>query len=70
MFVGVKMADADCTLQVNIPQDWPIEEYKDIEGLGYYNYVAQRTNNDPKALARVVKNLSILGRDNARTPSK
>lgn len=53
---------------VNIPQDWPIEEYKDIEALGYYGYVKKTTNNDPQALARVVKNMAILGRDNARTP--
>lgn len=51
-----------------MPRDWPIDEYKDIEGLGYYSEVAKATNNDPKALAEVVKNLSILGRDNARTP--
>lgn len=54
--------------QVNIPKDWPIEEYLDIEGRGYYNEVAKMTNNDPKALNDVVKNLAILGRDNARTP--
>lgn len=54
--------------QVNIPKDWPIEEYLDIEGRGYYNEVAKMTNNDPKALSDVVKNLAILGRDNARTP--
>ncbi|KUI61914.1 Eukaryotic peptide chain release factor subunit 1 [Cytospora mali] len=53
---------------VNIPKSWPIDEYKDIEGLGYYNEVAKATNNDEQALAEVVKNLSILGRDNARTP--
>lgn len=53
---------------VNIPQDWPIEEYKDIEALGYYEEVKKTTNNDPKALAQVVKNMAILGRDNARTP--
>ncbi|ROW12792.1 hypothetical protein VMCG_00646 [Cytospora schulzeri] len=53
---------------VNIPKSWPIDEYKDIEGLGYYNEVARATGNDAEALARVVGNLSILGRDNARTP--
>lgn len=55
-------------LQVNIPKDWPIEEYLDIEGRRYYDEVAKATNNDPEALSDVVKNLSILGRDNARTP--
>ncbi|ROV88600.1 hypothetical protein VSDG_09140 [Cytospora chrysosperma] len=53
---------------VNIPKSWPIGEYKDIEGLGYYNEVARATGNDGAALARVVENLSVLGRDNARTP--
>lgn len=53
---------------VNIPSSWPIGEYKDIEGLGYYNEVARATGGDAEALARVVRNLSILGRDNARTP--
>lgn len=52
----------------NIPRDWPIEEYKDIEALGYYENVRKTTNNDPEALAEVVKNMAILGRDNARTP--
>lgn len=40
----------------------------DIEGRGYYNEVAEATINDPEALKDVVKNLAILGRDNARTP--
>lgn len=56
------------TPQVNIPPDWPIDEYKDIEGLGFYAEIAKATKNDPQALAGVRKNLSILGRDNARTP--
>ncbi|KAF3770406.1 family 13 glycoside hydrolase [Cryphonectria parasitica EP155] len=53
---------------VNVPQDWPIDEYKDIEGLRHYRQVAKATDNNPEALAEVLKNLSILGRDNARTP--
>jgi oligo-1,6-glucosidase len=53
---------------INAPKDWPIEEYKDIEGINYYNSVAQRTNNDPKALGHVMKSIQILGRDHARLP--
>jgi alpha-glucosidase len=53
---------------INAPNDWPIEEYKDIESLNYYNSVAQRTNNDPKALGHVMKSIQILGRDHARLP--
>ncbi|KAG4438494.1 hypothetical protein IFR05_006017 [Cadophora sp. M221] len=53
---------------INAPKDWPIEEYKDIESINYYNSVAQRTNNDAKALAHVMKSIQILGRDHARLP--
>ncbi|CAN8096832.1 unnamed protein product [Discula destructiva] len=53
---------------VNMPREWPIEEYKDIEALGFYEHVKRTTDKDPDALAEVVQNLAILGRDNARTP--
>ncbi|KAF4618418.1 hypothetical protein G7Y89_g14885 [Cudoniella acicularis] len=53
---------------INAPKDWPIEDYKDIESVNYYNSVAQRTNNDPKALGHVMKSIQILGRDHARLP--
>jgi oligo-1,6-glucosidase len=53
---------------INAPQSWPIEEYKDIESIGYYNSVAARTNNDPKAVGHVMKSIQILGRDHARLP--
>ena len=53
---------------VNAPQEWGIEEYKDIESINYYNSVAQRTGNDPKALGHVMKSIQILGRDHARLP--
>jgi oligo-1,6-glucosidase len=53
---------------VNIPKDWPIEDLLDIESINYYNSVAARTNNDPKALARVMRGVQAVGRDNARLP--
>lgn len=53
---------------INTPKDWPIENYLDIESLGYYNMIAERTNNDPKALAKAKSAIQICGRDNARTP--
>lgn len=53
---------------VNIPGHWPMDEYKDIEALRYYEHVKTTTENDPEALAAVLKNMAILGRDNARTP--
>jgi oligo-1,6-glucosidase len=53
---------------INVPKSWPIEDYQDIESLNFYKTVAKETNNDPAALAEVLKSLQILGRDNARTP--
>lgn len=53
---------------VNVPKDWPIEDYQDIEAVNYYKTVAKRTNNDPEALARVMDAIQIVGRDNARVP--
>jgi oligo-1,6-glucosidase len=53
---------------VNAPKSWPISDYKDIESVNYYNSVAARTNNDPKALGHVMKSIQILGRDHARLP--
>ncbi|PMD15662.1 glycoside hydrolase family 13 protein [Hyaloscypha hepaticicola] len=53
---------------INAPKSWPIEEYKDIESINYYNSVAERTGNDPKAVGHVMKSIQILGRDHARLP--
>lgn len=53
---------------VNIPRSWPVEEYKDIEALGYYEEVKRATGGDRDALGAVLANMSVLGRDNARTP--
>jgi oligo-1,6-glucosidase len=53
---------------INVPKDWPIEEYKDIESLNFYNTIASTTNNDKTALDYVLRSIQILGRDNARTP--
>jgi alpha-glucosidase len=53
---------------INAPKDWPIEDYKDIESINYYNSVAERTNRDPKALDRVMKGIQVLGRDHPRLP--
>jgi oligo-1,6-glucosidase len=53
---------------INAPKEWPIEDYKDIESINYYNSVKERTNNDPKAMAHVMKGIQILGRDHARLP--
>lgn len=52
---------------INAPKDWPIEEYKDIESINYFNSVKER-GGDEKALAHVMKSIQIIGRDHARLP--
>jgi alpha-glucosidase len=53
---------------VNVPRDWPIESYRDIESVNFYHAMAAATNNDPAELDYVMRSLQILGRDNARLP--
>ncbi|KAH8195992.1 hypothetical protein TruAng_009830 [Truncatella angustata] len=53
---------------INMPKEWPIEEYKDVESTNYYKSVAKATNNNPEALAKAKVTLQHLCRDNARYP--
>ncbi|OQD61576.1 hypothetical protein PENPOL_c016G07672 [Penicillium polonicum] len=55
---------------INAPCEWPIEEYKDIEGLGYYREAEQRTANgaDPTRKEHIMDGLRILARDHSRLP--
>ncbi|KAI5270985.1 alpha-glucosidase [Aureobasidium subglaciale] len=53
---------------INIPQDWPIEEYKDVDTINYYAEVGRRNPNDPGAQASAKAALQNLARDHARTP--
>ncbi|OBT97898.1 hypothetical protein VE01_03973 [Pseudogymnoascus verrucosus] len=52
----------------NVPESWPIEEYKDVDSNNYYNFVKAKTNADPAALARTKAAIQHLARDHARTP--
>lgn len=52
----------------NIPTDWTIEDYQDLEAQNYYNTVKAATGGDEKALARAMDGLRLVGRDHARTP--
>ncbi|EKD13107.1 (S)-2-hydroxy-acid oxidase [Drepanopeziza brunnea f. sp. 'multigermtubi' MB_m1] len=45
---------------INKPKEWNIGEYKDLESIKYYSSVADRTDNDPEALAHVMKSLQIF----------
>lgn len=53
---------------INMPLDWPIEEYKDVESMNYYNMVARRSNDDQQELANAKASLQHLARDHSRTP--
>ncbi|KAI7344797.1 glycoside hydrolase family 13 protein [Hortaea werneckii] len=53
---------------INMPPDWPIEEYKDVDSINYYSMVAQRSGNKEHELAKAKKSLQHLSRDHARTP--
>lgn len=48
----------------NAPRDWSVEEYKDIEGRGYY----REAEGDPTRRSQIMDGLRILARDHARLP--
>lgn len=53
---------------INVPPEWGIESYQDIEGVNYYKSVAAKSNDDATALNKVMDSLNTIGRDNARVP--
>ncbi|KAE8385405.1 alpha-glucosidase mal12 [Aspergillus alliaceus] len=55
---------------INAPRDWPVEEYKDIEGRGYYQEAERlvATGVDPTRKERIMDGLRILARDHSRLP--
>ncbi|KAK6331250.1 hypothetical protein TWF696_003310 [Orbilia brochopaga] len=52
---------------VNVPKEWGMEEYKDIECVNHWKDVSTR-HKDPKVLAEYRRQYQKKGRDNARTP--
>ncbi|KAF7195366.1 Alpha-glucosidase [Pseudocercospora fuligena] len=53
---------------INIPKDWPMEEYKDIGSINYYETVRKRSQNNPEAMRKARESLQHLSREQARTP--
>ncbi|EFX02886.1 maltase [Grosmannia clavigera kw1407] len=61
---------------INVPANWPIDEYRDIETVNFFrtaSAAAEATlSGDPAALQAEIdyvrRSIQILGRDNARTP--
>ncbi|KAK4238933.1 glycoside hydrolase superfamily [Achaetomium macrosporum] len=50
----------------NMPASWGIEEYKDVESLGFYNEAVE--SGDAQRVAATMHGLRILARDHARLP--
>ncbi|THW32610.1 alpha-glucosidase [Aureobasidium pullulans] len=53
---------------INIPKEWPIEEYKDVDTIGYYAEVVRKDPNDTTTHDQTKAALQHLARDHARTP--
>jgi glycosidase len=51
----------------NVPKDWPVEEYKDIDCVNHWKLLRSQTS-DPKTLALIREQYQKKARDNARTP--
>ncbi|KAK4949950.1 hypothetical protein LTR10_011792 [Elasticomyces elasticus] len=53
---------------INMPKDWDIDEYKDVESSNYFRSVSERTHGDQGALSRALTAVQHLARDHARLP--
>ena len=53
---------------INVPRSWPIDSYRDIESVNFYNTMAAQSGNDPAELDYLMRSLQMLARDNARLP--
>ncbi|OBT63209.1 hypothetical protein VE03_07778 [Pseudogymnoascus sp. 23342-1-I1] len=52
----------------NIPKDWSIEEYKDIETQNYWKSAVEEFGNDKERIDQYLSEIHIKARDHARTP--
>ncbi|KAF3024097.1 hypothetical protein E8E14_001676 [Neopestalotiopsis sp. 37M] len=52
----------------NIPKDWDMEEYKDIETINYWKKTKELHANDPELLNHGKTVIHMKARDHARTP--
>ncbi|KAJ5734630.1 Glycoside hydrolase superfamily [Penicillium manginii] len=55
---------------INAPREWPIDEYRDIEGLGYYREAEslEKSGVDTSRKEKIMDGLRILARDHSRLP--
>lgn len=54
--------------QKNMPRDWDLSHYKDIEVINHWNTVLRDHPNDKKLQEDTKRQYWLIGRDNARTP--
>ena len=54
--------------QINIPKEWPIEKYHDIECLNHWKTTLRDHPHDRELQERTLKQYRLMARDNARTP--
>lgn len=54
--------------QINVPEDWGLEEYQDLEVLNHWKTVLEEYPDDKEKQAVFKKQYRLVGRDNARTP--
>ncbi|KAK4570494.1 hypothetical protein LTR86_002574 [Recurvomyces mirabilis] len=52
----------------NMPKEWSIDEYKDVDSINYYRMVDRCSKNDAVELAEAQASLQHYARDHARTP--
>ena len=53
---------------VNVPKEWPMSEYKDVDSHNYYEYVTEHYHGDPAAQKAARAALQHMARDNSRVP--
>ncbi|MCJ1230229.1 hypothetical protein MMC12_006901 [Toensbergia leucococca] len=53
---------------INCPKNWPIEEYKDVASLNYYNMIKERSGGERVALDAALDGIQKVARDHARAP--
>ena len=54
---------------VNAPQEWSIEEYKDVCSIRHYKEVKKQSNGDVQALALALSAVQYLTRDYSHPPT-
>jgi glycosidase len=54
--------------QINVPESWGLDEYKDIEVINHWKTVLRDYPHDKEKQAAYKRQYRLIGRDNARTP--